>query len=212
MVAHDNRLVSVHAGADDQSTVQWISVQIPCRRASGESNVPRKHRNTHWGEQRVVRQLLKLRENTMQSRGIWFAVCVQCAVASYRKHGYPTSGGFHLLHACYLGKDDRNWVIRLETTKETYLDIARQYFPASQKLYRELINETYPLVDVVKVMLDQMTSPEYYRECDAMSLDQRYERSENWFLNISRYVDLLKEVQTFTAHRVIADIAKVKFA
>ena len=110
---------------------------------------------------------------------------------------------------CYLSKDDRNWVIRLETMKETFLDIASQYFPASHNLYEQLVNETYPLVNVLQDMRDQMTSPEDYSECEEMSLDQRFDHSDYWFQNISNYVDLLKKVQTFTAHRVIADIAKV---
>ena len=110
---------------------------------------------------------------------------------------------------CYLSKNDRNWVIRLETMKETYLDIAAQYFPASHNLYERLVNETYPLVDVLQDMVDQMSSPEYYPECEAMSQNQRFEHSDYWFQNITRYVNLLKDVQTFAAHRVIADIAKV---
>ena len=110
---------------------------------------------------------------------------------------------------CFLSKDDRNWVIRLETMKETFLDIAAQYFPASHKLYEELINDTYPLIDVLQAMEGQMTSPEYYPECETMSLDQRFDHSEYWFQNITSYVNLLKDVQTFAAHHVISDIAKV---
>ena len=110
---------------------------------------------------------------------------------------------------CYLTKDDRIWIIKLETMTQTYLDLAGQYLPQSRDLYNSLLNQSHPLAENMQSMENYMTSPELYPVCENTTMETRFENGRYWFENNTVYVNHLKKVQTFAAHYVIDDVAKV---